>query len=98
MDVTLNVELSVECPPQAHVWTLGSQRMVLFWKVVKLSGGIASLEEMANWGLGWEVGVLYSYHVFCLFHAFILPRCEEVSSPSHTAIMEPPAALYSLPW
>lgn len=72
--------------------------MVLFWKVVKFLGGIVSLEEMVNWGLGWEVGVLYFYYVFCLFYVFILLRCEEVSSFSYIVIMELFVVLYFFLW
>lgn len=52
--------LNKNCPPQAHVYTLGPQMVALFGKVSEPLGGGASREEVGHRGGGWLLR-LHSY-------------------------------------
>lgn len=83
--------LNKNCPPQAHVYTLGPQMVALFGKVLEPLGGGASLEEEGCRGGGW----LLRLHSYALLSAqSFLSTC----GYRVTSQLPEPEAMPSPPW
>lgn len=71
-------------PIGSCVWTLDTRMGVLFWKVVEPLGGGTSLEEVGH----YRQGLRFYRRPHFLSSLFpVLPRSEEVRSPSYTLLL-----------
>lgn len=67
----------------SHVWTLGSQLVVLFWKLVEPSEGGILVKELGHSRRAWRIYIL---DLFYALFSWLMTQCNQ---PGHTPAAMP---------